>query len=71
MMIEDNPLAVAEGLAIDSAYWQWATKARPRKTACFSSSAAYPVRLQREEGYVLLKEDMISLDRDIGMPDMR
>ena len=70
LMIENNPLAVAEDLAIDSAYWQWATKARPKKTACFSSSAAYPVHLQREEGYVLLKEDMISFAQDIGMPDM-
>lgn len=72
LMIENNPLAVAEDLAIDSAYWQWAMQARPAKTACFSSSAAYPIRLQREEGYVLLKEDMISFDGevDIGMPDM-
>ena len=42
----------------------------PKKTACFSSSAAYPIKLQRPEGYVLLKEDMISFENDIGMPDM-
>jgi GDP-L-fucose synthase len=70
LMIENNPLAVAEDLAIDAAYWQWAAAARPRKTACFSSSAAYPIRLQREDHYVLLKEDMIAFDGDIGMPDM-
>jgi len=70
LMIENNPLAVAEDLAIDSAYWQWATVARPKKSACFSSSAAYPISLQREDHYVLLKEDMISFDTDIGMPDM-
>lgn len=69
-MIENYPLAVAEDLAIDSAYWQWAAKARPGKTACFSSSAAYPVSLQLEQNHVLLTEGMISFEADIGMPDM-
>jgi GDP-L-fucose synthase len=70
LMIENNPLAVADDLAIDAAYWQWAKAARPKKTVCFSSSAAYPVKLQRPDHYVLLKEDMISFEDDIGMPDM-
>ena len=70
LMIENNPLAVADDLAIDAAYWQWAKLARPRKSVCFSSSAAYPVKLQRPDHYVLLKEDMISFADDIGMPDM-
>ncbi len=70
LMIENNPLAVADDLSIDAAYWGWARQARPKKTACFSSSAAYPVSLQRAEGYRLLKEEMICFDRDIGMPDM-
>lgn len=69
-MIENFPLAVADDLAIDAAYWQWATHARPAKTACFSSSAAYPVKLQWEDHYVLLKEDMIAFEADLGMPDM-
>ena len=47
LMIENNPLAVADDLAIDASYWQWAKVAQPRKTACFSSSAAYPIQLQR------------------------
>ncbi len=70
LMIEYNPLAVADDLSIDAAYWQWAKTAKPKKTACFSSSAAYPIRLQRADHYLLLKEDMISFDGDIGMPDM-
>jgi GDP-L-fucose synthase len=70
LMIENNPLAVADDLAIDAAYWGWAKETRPKKTACFSSSAAYPIKLQRAEGYVLLTEEMISFDGDIGMPDM-
>lgn len=69
-IIEDYPLAVADDLSIDAAYWQWAYKARPAKTLCFSSSAAYPVKYQRREGHRLLTEDMISFGDDIGMPDM-
>ena len=70
LMIEHNPLAVADDLSIDAAYWQWAKRCRPGKTATFSSSAAYPISRQRKEDYVLLTEDMISFDGDIGMPDM-
>jgi len=69
-MIENNPLAVADDLSIDAEYWQWAVKARPAKTVVFSSSAAYPIHLQRPDHYVLLKEDMISFDEGLGMPDM-
>jgi len=69
-MIENNPIAVADDLSIDAEYWQWAKLAKPKKTLCFSSSAAYPIKYQREGSYVLLKEDMISFDDDIGMPDM-
>lgn len=70
LMIEHNPLAVAEDLAIDSAYWQWAIKAQPQKTVCFSSSAAYPIEFQRRETYQLLREEMIGFSGRIGVPDM-
>jgi nucleoside-diphosphate-sugar epimerase len=69
-MIERNPLAVAEDLAIDADYWRWAKETGPRKTICFSSSAAYPIKFQREKGYRLLAEDLIDFGDDIGMPDM-
>jgi nucleoside-diphosphate-sugar epimerase len=69
-MIENHPLAVADDLSIDAEYWQWAEKATPAKTVCFSSSAAYPIGRQKEDGYHLLSEDMIAFDDDIGMPDM-
>lgn len=69
-MIENNPLAVADDLSIDSAYWKWAKKTRPRKTVTFSSSAAYPVKYQRQEHHVLLRENIIEFERDLGMPDM-
>lgn len=70
LMIERNPLAIADDLSIDSEYWQWAVQARPKKTICFSSSAAYPIKFQREDSYVLLSEEMIDFGDDIGMPDM-
>jgi nucleoside-diphosphate-sugar epimerase len=70
-MIENRPLAVADDLSIDSHYWQWAVEAKPKKTVCFSSSAAYPVSYQCRENYVLLKEDMISFEEGhLGMPDL-
>lgn len=69
-MAESNPIAVAEDLGIDAAFFRWAMQARPGRCAVFSSSAAYPVRLQRREGYVLLAEGMIRLSGDIGLPDM-
>jgi len=69
-MIENNPLAVADDLSIDAQYWQWAVKARPAKNVVFSSSAAYPIELQRPDYYELLKEEMISFEDRIGMPDM-
>jgi nucleoside-diphosphate-sugar epimerase len=70
LIIENNPLAVADDLSIDAAYWQWARRAQPRKTVTFSSSAAYPIKYQRVSGYRLLSEEMIDLGDDIGMPDM-
>ena len=69
-MIENNPLAVAEDLSIDSMFWRWTVKSKPGKTICFSSSAAYPIKFQGQRNYVLLKEDMIKFDSDLGMPDM-
>ncbi len=51
LMIEQNPLAVADDLSIDSEYWQWAVKTRPKKTICFSSSAAYPIKHQTFDQY--------------------
>ncbi|MFN2507164.1 MAG: NAD-dependent epimerase/dehydratase family protein [Chthoniobacterales bacterium] len=70
LVIEQNPLAVAEDLSIDSEFWAWAVRAEPKRTICFSSSAAYPIRYQRKDDYILLKEEMIEFTDDIGMPDM-
>jgi len=70
LMIENNPLAVADDLSIDASYWQWAKTANPKKTICFSSSAAYPINRQTVDNYELLKEDMIDFSSSLGQPDM-
>lgn len=70
LMIERQPLLVAEDLSIDAQYWRWAERARPGKSIIFSSSAAYPIKYQRREGYRLLKEEFVDFGDDIGMPDM-
>ena len=70
LVIENNPLAVADDLSIDAQYWQWAARAKPGKSVIFSSSAAYPVALQRADHYELLREGTIRFDGDVGMPDL-
>ena len=70
LMIEKQPLSVAEDLSIDDAFWQWAKAVRPKKCVYLSSSAAYPIKHQRHDHFELLTEDMISFESDIGMPDL-
>ena len=70
LTIENNPLSVATDLAIDSDMWNWA-KSGKAKVVNFSSSAAYPVHLQADIGEIIkLKEEMISFDQKLGMPDL-
>lgn len=70
LMIEHDPLAVAEDLAIDAEFFRYAARVKPHKSVFFSSSAAYPISLQRRGNYVLLREDMIDFDDSIGVPDL-
>ena len=67
MTIEGNPLAVADDLSIDSEFMQWCLKTKPGRVVYFSSSAAYPIKLQTSEYY--LKETDINL-MDCSTPDM-
>ncbi len=69
-VIENNPLTVAEDLSIDSHFWKWCTQSNPEKVISFSSSACYPVELQGYKKNRLLKEEDISFNKNIGMPDM-
>jgi nucleoside-diphosphate-sugar epimerase len=66
--IEGSPLSVATDLAIDSEMIQWALRTKPGRVVYFSSSAAYPIELQKEPGYSL-KESDINLD-DVRSPDL-
>lgn len=70
LMIDYNPLAVADDLAIDAMFWQWAKATKPKKVIYFSSSAAYPIGLQKEATHQKLAEELITFSGDIGMPDM-
>jgi GDP-L-fucose synthase len=69
LTIENNPLAVAEDLSIDSEFWKWAVDRKPTNVIVFSSSAAYPVSNQITSGN-LLSENIINFDGDLGMPDL-
>jgi nucleoside-diphosphate-sugar epimerase len=67
--IEGRPLAVADNFSIDSAFFQWCLKTKPKKVVYFSSSAAYPISMQTAERHVKLSEGM-SCWEHLHMPDM-
>ena len=67
--IEGRPLAVADNFSIDSEFFQWCLKTKPKKVVYFSSSAAYPISLQSSSRHVRLSEKM-SCWEHLNMPDM-
>lgn len=70
--IEEEPLVVGLDLAIDSVFFMWASKTGAIGRLLYaSSSAAYPIDLQEEEGSVPLRESYIDIpNAKIGMPDL-
>ncbi len=68
-MIENNPLAVAQDLTIDSKFWEWCLISKPKKALYFSSSACYPLNLQSKKYYRLLKEEDVNFKKNLGVPD--
>ncbi len=70
--IEEEPLVVGLDLAIDSVFFMWASKSGAISRLLYaSSSAAYPIDLQEEEGSVPLRESYIDIpNAKIGMPDL-
>jgi GDP-L-fucose synthase len=70
LVIEQNPLAVAEDLEIDSSFWRWISTARQSHVISFSSSAAYPISLQTKEMHRPLLESDINFKKAIGVPDL-
>ena len=68
-MIEGSPLALAVDLSIDAEMFGWAMRTDPGCITYFSSSAAYPIRLQTAGATSSLQEEDIDLDR-IANPDL-
>ena len=69
--IEGRPMAVADNLSIDSEFFQWCLKTKPKKIVYFSSSAAYPIDLQTADSEkVRLHESDIDFSEHLAMPDM-
>lgn len=72
MMIDGRPLELAAiDLELDAALWRWARTARPGRVVYLSSSAAYPVHLQRHSvgGRRLCEADIDHRGDLIGTPD--
>jgi nucleoside-diphosphate-sugar epimerase len=63
-----NDMPVAQDFAIDSMFFQWALRNPPTKIVYFSSSAAYPISIQRYPAARRLGEDSIDLD-NLACPD--
>jgi nucleoside-diphosphate-sugar epimerase len=70
--IEEQPLRVGIDLSIDSLFALWMAETAPADRMLYaSSSAAYPVEHQGDEGAIALDERLIDFKKgDISMPDM-
>jgi GDP-L-fucose synthase len=66
--LEGNPIAVATDLAIDSDFFNYTKKAYNKYSIYYSSSAAYPIKLQTKDGFKILDETDIDL-KNIANPD--
>lgn len=66
--IEGQPLAIADNLSIDAEMFQWALRAKPKELIYFSSSAAYPTKLQTGTYPTQLHESDIN-HSDPKLPD--
>lgn len=67
--IEGSPLSVAVDLSIDAEMFGWAIRTQPGRVVYYSSSAAYPTKLQTLANPYILEENMIDLD-NISNPDL-
>lgn len=68
--IDGDPMLVAQDLSIDAEFFYWVVSHKPDRVLFPSSSAAYPIHLQGEQGAIALEEAAISFDEKLGMPDM-
>lgn len=69
--IDGDPMMVALDLSIDAEFFYWACRHKPARVMFPSSSAAYPINLQAEGGFVALAESDIDFEGgNLGQPDM-
>jgi nucleoside-diphosphate-sugar epimerase len=68
-MIEGSPLALAVDLSIDAELFGWAMRTEPGCITYFSSSAAYPIALQKQGLEIELQEEFIQY-HNIKTPDL-
>lgn len=66
--LENNPIAVATDLSIDSDFFNYTKKSDNKYSMYYSSSAAYPIKLQTKDGFKILDETDIDL-KNIACPD--
>jgi len=70
LTISNDPLAIAVDLEIDAAMFRWAVRTKQKRVVYFSSSAAYPTRMQEGSSPRPLAEtDMDVVDGLLGVPD--
>ena len=67
--IDGDPMMVALDLAIDAEFFYWICNNKPKRVLYPSSSAAYPIDLQTDDGAIALKETDIDFSK-MGEPDM-
>lgn len=71
LLIEEQPLIVAQDLSIDAEMWSWAKNHITKRVCYFSSSAAYPLDLQGVNGHRILEEPDIDWKSNrLGVPDL-
>lgn len=67
--IDGSPLDVASNISIDVELFQWAIKTKQKRIVYFSSSAAYPIKLQTHSKSIKMKEEYIDFN-SLDFPDM-
>lgn len=68
-VIETDPMLIAQNLAIDAEFFYWASRGYADKVLYPSSSAAYPLALQKATDAAPLREQDIHFSR-LGQPDL-
>lgn len=70
--IEGNPLGVASNMSLDTAFFSFAARTKPRRCIYLSSSAVYPMARQTDEwdGCPLCEDEVDLAVGPLGLPDL-